>query len=68
MTKQSNSFGNKNEFAEQPTGCRTTDRYEVGYGKPPKNTRFKKGMSGNPGGRPSAKRNPSKKRSVKRLF
>lgn len=28
--------------------------YEVGYGKPPKQTRFKKGTSGNPKGRPKA--------------
>ena len=26
--------------------------YKVGYGKPPKATRFKKGTSGNPSGRP----------------
>ncbi|MBL4544643.1 MAG: hypothetical protein JKP95_01895 [Oceanicaulis sp.] len=26
--------------------------YEVGYGKPPKATQFKKGQSGNPRGRP----------------
>jgi Family of unknown function (DUF5681) len=26
--------------------------YEVGYGKPPSRTRFRKGASGNPGGRP----------------
>ncbi|MAQ85198.1 MAG: hypothetical protein CMH12_18390 [Maritimibacter sp.] len=26
--------------------------YEVGYGKPPKHTRFQKGQSGNPRGRP----------------
>ena len=26
--------------------------YEVGYGKPPKEHRFKKGQSGNPRGRP----------------
>ena len=28
------------------------DDFEVGYGKPPKSTQFKKGQSGNPGGRP----------------
>jgi hypothetical protein len=26
--------------------------YEVGYGRPPSKTRFRKGVSGNPGGRP----------------
>ena len=26
--------------------------YEVGYGKPPKHTQFKRGQSGNPNGRP----------------
>jgi|GEM_PF-1282321 hypothetical protein len=26
--------------------------YQVGYGKPPMHTRFRKGQSGNPGGRP----------------
>jgi Family of unknown function (DUF5681) len=26
--------------------------YQVGYGKPPQHTRFKKGESGNPAGRP----------------
>src|SRR6058998_3082750 len=26
--------------------------YEVGYGKPPAHKRFRKGVSGNPGGRP----------------
>ncbi len=34
-----------------------SDEYEVGYGKPPKSTRFKKGQSGNPKGRPKASRN-----------
>ena len=29
-----------------------TENYKVGYGKPPKNSHFKKGFSGNPSGRP----------------
>jgi len=31
--------------------------YDVGYGKPPRHTRFKKGQSGNPRGRPSGSKN-----------
>lgn len=31
-------------------------RYEVGYGKPPKDTQFKAGSSGNPEGRPKGSR------------
>jgi hypothetical protein len=33
---------------------RPSGDYEVGYGKPPKHTRFKPGQSGNPKGRPKA--------------
>lgn len=32
------------------------DQYEVGYKKPPKNTRFKPGQSGNPNGRPKTQK------------
>lgn len=31
-------------------------KYEVGYGKPPRRTRFPKGQSGNPKGRPRGSR------------
>ena len=31
--------------------------YEVGYGKPPRQTRFAKGLSGNPRGRPPGAKN-----------
>jgi hypothetical protein len=31
--------------------------YDVGYGKPPKRSRFRKGVSGNRKGRPTGKRN-----------
>jgi hypothetical protein len=35
------------------------DDYEVGYGKPPRHTRFRKGQSGNPKGRPKLRLNTS---------
>ena len=37
----------------------TDGDYEVGYGKPPRHTRFVKGQSGNPRGRPCGAKNLS---------
>lgn len=34
-----------------------SEGYEVGYKKPPKHTRFQKGQSGNPNGRPKGSKN-----------
>src|SRR3984893_11293986 len=33
------------------------NKYDVGYAKPPRETRFRKGRSGNPRGRPRASKN-----------
>lgn len=37
--------------AQKEAEAQKSKDYEVGYGKPPKDTRFKKGCSGNPAGR-----------------
>src|SRR5271155_6281298 len=42
-----------------PMPPKQTRDYEVGYGKPPLHTRFQKGKSGNPKGRPRGKKNMS---------
>jgi Family of unknown function (DUF5681) len=42
---------NKNDQIEEDYREETED-YEVGYGKPPNSRQFKKGISGNPSGRP----------------
>lgn len=49
-------------FPEEPrregnSGSSGAGPYDVGYGKPPKRTRFKKGKSGNLNGRPKGSRN-----------
>ena len=36
-----------------------TSQYDVGYGKPPRDYRWKPGQSGNPAGRPRKKRSPA---------
>src|SRR5438132_14225032 len=40
-----------------PMPSDTERDYEVGYGKPPRHTRFRKGQSGNPRGRPKESKN-----------
>jgi hypothetical protein len=40
-------------------GARDETPYEVGYGRPPKHTRFKPGQSGFPSGRPKGSKNVS---------
>lgn len=41
----------------KPPDAGPNKAYEVGYGKPPKHTRFKPGQSGNPKGRPKGTNN-----------
>ena len=41
--------------------------YDVGYGKPPKSTRFKPGVSGNPRGRPKGAKNKLPRLNEERL-
>jgi hypothetical protein len=49
--------------SDSPSASPTVDsltepgEYKVGYGKPPKDTRFPKGQSGNPKGRPKGSKN-----------
>lgn len=51
-----------------PEGPRGADErsYQVGYGKPPKDSQFKPGQSGNPAGRP--KRKPSIKEELEAVL
>jgi hypothetical protein len=43
--------------SKKPPAKTTSADYEVGYAKPPKQTRFKPGCSGNPRGRPKGTKN-----------
>ena len=42
---------------KEPMGQTPGEGYDVGYGKPPKHSRFKPGQSGNPRGRPKGTKN-----------
>ena len=56
LSELSHSFRPPSERAAMTdagyTSRDTSSPYEVGYGKPPRRTQFRKGQSGNPGGRP----------------
>jgi hypothetical protein len=53
---------------ENKASSRSKNEYEVGYGKPPKITQFKKGVSGNPTGLPHQKRSSSQNHDVGEIF
>ncbi len=46
-----------NDNTEEGTEDGPDQPYEIGYGRPPKSTRFAKGKSGNPRGRPKGSKN-----------
>jgi hypothetical protein len=48
-----------NFYGDDPNeGGKPQDQNTVGYRRPPKHSRFKKGQSGNPGGRPKLRKPP----------
>jgi len=46
-------------MTEDPRKAQPDADYEVGYGRPPRHSRFKPGQSGNPKGRPKGRKNIS---------
>ncbi len=51
----------------KPLNAQTAAPYDVGYGRPPEETRFKPGRSGNPRGRPRGARNKKPALNEERL-
>lgn len=60
MRKRKQTFGPKPAHRKRV--------YDTGYGKPPENTRFKPGRSGNPKGRPKGASNKSRSASEESLM
>ena len=56
-TPRSRALGSDTLGPGKPGALIAGAGYEVGYGKPPEDTRFRKGQSGNPQGRPKGARN-----------
>jgi hypothetical protein len=56
---RSNQIPSKDLFAPlgKTMSTKRDTKYQVGYGKPPGRTQFKKGQSGNPKGRPHGSKN-----------
>jgi hypothetical protein len=46
----------------------SSDKDKVGYGQPPQHSRFQKGRSGNPNGRPKKKKDDIGSTAIERLF
>jgi uncharacterized protein DUF5681 len=57
MARKPPTSGGKPPSSPGADGRSTGSDYLVGYGRPPKHTRFKPGRSGNPKGRPKRHRN-----------
>src|SRR5215468_4760095 len=54
MTSCPDKSGKSGKDESAKSGKDGSATYDVGYGKPPVHTRFRKGQSGNPGGRRAA--------------
>jgi hypothetical protein len=69
MTEKPDSSEYESVAVEQRTDYQVDDPDKGGYGKPPKRTQFKKGVSGNPSGRPRKNHvHPSQSHDIRAIF